>query len=396
MAAIIVGGTLYPFAFYQPLDGLGPVRTLLGTLSDRPGRGDFLANILLYMPLGFFYVRAIPRSVPAPARIALAVLSGAILSLSMELSQYYDEGRRPTATDVYSNVLGTALGAAAGCVMQTNVRWPGLREAALNRVPILLLTAWLAYRLYPYVPTIDLHKYWDALKPVVLHPSLTAYDLFRHTTIWLAIGALIGGIGGHRRAWLLFPLFAGTVLGAKVLIITTMLSLAEVSGAALALLLLLFLPSRKRLRAGIAGLLLGIYVVTLRLEPFEFFPVPGPFGWVPFLSFTQGSIEVNVMSFLEKFFLYGSLIWLLSEALLPLWFSTALVGATLFLTSWAQTYLPGRSAEITDAVMALVIAAIIGVFRVEATAKPVPAAARPRTQLPSDPPNRTQTVQPRR
>ena len=50
------------------------------------------------------------------------------------------------------------------------------------------------YRLYPYVPTIDLHKYWDALKPVVFHPRPTGYDLFRYTAIWLTIGSLIESV----------------------------------------------------------------------------------------------------------------------------------------------------------------------------------------------------------
>jgi len=27
------------------------------------------------------------------------------------------------------------------------------------------------------VPTIDLHKYWDTLKPIVLTPNLSTYDL---------------------------------------------------------------------------------------------------------------------------------------------------------------------------------------------------------------------------
>jgi VanZ family protein len=35
----------------------------------------------------------------------------------------------------------------------------------------------------------------------------------------------------------------------------------------------------------------------------------------------------------------------------------------LFAASWAETYLPGRSAEITDALMALLIGVIIAVVK---------------------------------
>src|SRR5258707_1080227 len=72
----------------------------------------------------------------------------------------------------------------------------------------------------------------------------------------------------------------------------------------------------------------------------------------------QGSIDVDVLSFLEKFFLYGSLIWLLVEAGISHRSSTLSVGGTLLVTSIAETYLPHRSAEITDALMALLIAVI--------------------------------------
>ena len=65
------------------------------------------------------------------------------------------------------------------------------------------------------------------------------------------------------------------------------------------------------------------------------------------------------MSFLEKAFLYGSLIWLLDRAGLGLTKSTILVALMLFATSWAETYLPGRSAEITNSLMALLIGVII-------------------------------------
>jgi multisubunit Na+/H+ antiporter MnhB subunit len=68
------------------------------------------------------------------------------------------------------------------------------------------------------------------------------------------------------------------------------------------------------------------------------------------------------MSFLEKAFLYGALIWLLGKSGLGTRVSTILVAILLFATSWAETRLPGRSAEITDALMALLIGAVIVVL----------------------------------
>jgi VanZ family protein len=69
------------------------------------------------------------------------------------------------------------------------------------------------------------------------------------------------------------------------------------------------------------------------------------------------------MSFLEKAFLYGALIWLLDKSGLRTGMSTILVAIMLFAASWAETYLPDRSAEITDALMALLIGVIIAVVK---------------------------------
>ena len=46
-------------------------------------------------------------------RVALITAGGALLSIAIELTQYFDAARYTAASDVYANVLGTFLGAAA-------------------------------------------------------------------------------------------------------------------------------------------------------------------------------------------------------------------------------------------------------------------------------------------
>jgi hypothetical protein len=79
------------------------------------------------------------------------------------------------------------------------------------------------------------------------------------------------------------------------------------------------------------------------------------FGWVPFWSMMHGSISVAMQAFFEKFYQYGGLIWLCEQAGLPLVPATGLVSILLLGTSYAEIYLPGRSGEITDTVMAIAI-----------------------------------------
>lgn len=177
------------FAFRPADDGIrAALRALLESWADRPGRITFLANVLLYMPLGFFAIHALGRRGGAAARMVLITLFGAFLSVSMELLQYFDAGRITDAPDVYANTLGTLIGAAAGSLLTESIRWSFLSEIAVARVPILLLVAWVGYRLFPFVPTLDLHKYWSAIKPAINNPVPTHYDLFRYTAMWLGIG----------------------------------------------------------------------------------------------------------------------------------------------------------------------------------------------------------------
>ena len=354
---VIIYGSLYPFEFSVPAGERGPVSVLLGSWADRPSRGNFVANILLYMPLGFFGMLSFSRRVGFWLRLLLVVAGGAALSVTMELMQYYDAGRVTNASDVYTNTFGTLIAAPVAILFSGRRRFPLFLEIMARPVPTLLIAAWAGYRFYPFVPTIDLHKYWHALRPVILDPIPAPYPLYRHVSIWLTLFVLIEAILGRRRSAMLAPLFAAFVLSARVLIIATILSAAEVVGALVAVCLWpLLLGLNQRLRSGIVVLLLGSYVVMERLEPFGFRPFARPFGWVPFNSFMNGAVEVDVLSFLEKCFLYGSLLFLLGRAGMRPVFAAILVAGTLFATSWAETYLPDRSAEITDALMTLMIA----------------------------------------
>jgi VanZ family protein len=376
LAIVIAGviyGSLYPFNFIldRPIDA---VQVLLATWKVPAERGDFLANIVFYMPMGFFGVRAFRVGFGAPAGFMLAILLGVVLSTGCEIAQCYDVSRVPSANDVLSNTLGAALGAAAGTFLGGKfiLSWP--RAIRSDPFPTLLLASWAGYRLYPYVPVIDAHKYWEALKPVILQPQVSAYDLFRYTVMWLTVAALTETIVGQKRSRLCYLLLAACVLPAKVMIISQVVSLNEVVGIATGYFLWLALLALDRRRRALAVVLpLLAYVLLWRLEPFNFQAATRPCGWTLFYSFLNGSIEVNLQSFLEKVFYYGSSVWLSTEAGLRIRTAAVIVAAVLLCTSALEIYLPGRSAELTDMIMALVIAYLIKLMN---TAAGWPSAIR--------------------
>ena len=140
--------------------------------------------------------------------------------------------------------------------------------------------------------------------------------------------------------------------------IDAVLSPAEVAGGALATLVWWFF-SRLQSRALIVAVLFAGVVVIEALEPFQFSAVTHPFGWIPFAGFMRGSLEVNVRSFFQKVFTYGTLTWLIARAGYKFAIAAGLSCGLVLCLRLTQVFLPGRSAEITDPIMLLMVAGVM-------------------------------------
>jgi glycopeptide antibiotics resistance protein len=104
---------LEPFRFSIRHGNINAVGALVGSWAKPLQPIDFALNIALYLPLGVFGALSSPWRQRPWRRVALVTAGGALLSIAIELTQYFDVARYTAATDVYANVLGTFLGAAA-------------------------------------------------------------------------------------------------------------------------------------------------------------------------------------------------------------------------------------------------------------------------------------------
>ena len=102
----------------------GRSRRSLPGIWQLTGNGDALANILLYIPLGFFFVLGFRRGPAQNVGLVLATATGALLSLSMELTRSYDGGRVTSFSDFYTKM-------PAPCW----VRWPRRRSVPASGCP---------------------------------------------------------------------------------------------------------------------------------------------------------------------------------------------------------------------------------------------------------------------
>ena len=124
----IVYASLQPFGeWIAPLPGTPFF--LFAPWPPRWTRFDALANLLAYLPLGFF-VALIPRGRSAWSRLSVAVATGAALSFVMEALQMFLPPRDATVVDLLANTAGSAAGGLAALAFG---RWTRLREAIRNR-----------------------------------------------------------------------------------------------------------------------------------------------------------------------------------------------------------------------------------------------------------------------
>ncbi len=288
--------------------------------------------------------RGVNRRDGSPVLVAIAI--GFALSMCMEMTQFYDPGRRPEMADVYANTLGTIAGVVTALAIRRRVARP---------FAALLLACWLGNRLFPYFPHVDFHAHLDAGVWVLV-------EVLKQTVYWLAAAAILEAmVGVARSRWVLAATIA-IVLTARVFLIGGSISSSEILGAMLALLAWMVL-SRIERRTAIVSILFVAALIVQALQPFQFLLIPREFGWIPFASLIAAPRETAVLSFFEKAFLYGALVWLPVRAgasfAMAAGFGTALVLALRV----AQVYLPGRSAEITDAVMVLLLAGVMWLLR---------------------------------
>lgn len=69
---------------------------------------DVVANVLLYAPWGYLFIRYMPERL---RQTWLVLVLAAMLSIASEAVQVYSHGRFPSATDAACNVIGAGIGA---------------------------------------------------------------------------------------------------------------------------------------------------------------------------------------------------------------------------------------------------------------------------------------------
>jgi VanZ family protein len=156
-AGFVAYGSLVPLAFRaRPLGDAWSAFLHIPYLQlGIHSRADWVANILLYIPLAFFLSGWLSARVRPAAAMTAALLLCAALAVGIEFAQLFFPPRTVSKNDLFAELIGTALGIAlwhyAGA--QLMALWDDVQHGGRQgtRALIALYTgAYLAFALFPY------------------------------------------------------------------------------------------------------------------------------------------------------------------------------------------------------------------------------------------------------
>jgi VanZ family protein len=319
--ALIVYGSLYPFAFHS---GHTPVLQWVWA-SGVNGVRDIALNLVLYVPAGFLIV--------ASSRPRFPVLCATLVTLAvagtLECLQSFDLGRVSSTPDLLLNVIGGAFGA------WTAAHLPARIPPATAVVGIAILA-----RTFPFFPQ--------------LHPHLSAFrieGIFFAAVDWLALRfaltvALKRDNVTRELTWLML------LIPLQVVILDHSASLADVAGGLLAL-AIGHLSQPRCLRPWVVVSLIG-----RELLPLDFTSTAQPFHAIPFETYLAG-VPAGPVIFLGKLSLYLTAVWVCDPDVRRIWRTAAWMASLVMALEWLQRYLPGRTPDLTESLIVLIAAAVL-------------------------------------
>jgi glycopeptide antibiotics resistance protein len=362
-------------------------------------RTDFAANVLLFIPLAFFWMGALCADRPRSSGWLWAILlipAGAALSAAIEFTQIFFPPRVPTGSDIVGETTGGVLGVLCWLIAgQRITTWARMLAAAWRSsdVPALLLPAYLIALVVIHVLPLNLtlspveiyHKYRDGM--IILNPfhTMPSDNVFQvaEKHLWklvyfVPVGCMLAYLPPtswqQRKNW------------RRVL-------LAGVALTALTEFLKLFVIDRYfytgHLFVGTLGVMAGWCAIrAVRTGRFRFFPGPvwlavafilwltfvvittwqpftfnfeatfvevqwGKVSFIPFADYHRGEVYNAFDQFFHKVLLYVPLGVFLSRLTVRRLKYAGILATILGLAVAAffelgQLYLPGRYASITD------------------------------------------------
>ena len=309
----------------------------------------------LYIPLGMSGHLALRRGNSRLLQLWAPVGIAFVLSGSIEMAQVLVPGRYCSAFDWMDNVIGSAVGVAAGVLFE---RIAGLstlvvpRRGLADRPAIAVLCCWVASLVFPLYPTMSIFVLGDKLSLLTSDSMYRFLPWISAAICWFAAGRLLRALGA---TWIPFWLALSSMLIPAQLFIATRQPRPDEFIGAVTGIVLFWCFGSSRQSSYFAAWAFLVLLILRGLAPFQLAAAPRSFGWIPFDGFLAIDWQPGIRILLEKSFYYGAAIWLVRASGMRLRNAVIIMAAILAAIEAAQTLLPGRTPEITDPVMAILL-----------------------------------------
>ncbi|MBS1857298.1 MAG: VanZ family protein [Acidobacteria bacterium] len=356
LVALLLYGTLSPFHFDFARPGSPLIHFLHSWPTElTPGNiRDAVLNVAIFFPLGVVACATYTRHWNRRAGFVLALVHGSALSLGIELLQYYDASRFCSASDWLFDTLGTLLGAALALLFRSRIEDATSAAERRGAAPGLLLAGcWMAAQLYPLIPVITrarIGRGWAYL----IASQVSWTEVVAAAAGWFVFAIALRATW-EKISWRWVAL-AMLAVPLRLVIADRVAGKSDLLAAALALALWCATSDNARLGAGWVLLVVAIFV--RELAPFHFGRAHA-FSWIPFAASMEAEGTTNVAVILRKTFEYGAMIWLLRAGKVKYFAGAVTLAVALLAMEILQTRLPGRTPEITDSVLALIMGLVL-------------------------------------
>jgi VanZ family protein len=283
---LVVYGSLHPFAGWRDT-GVSPFAFLEGGWPRYWTAFDLLANVAVYLPLGFFLTLALSSLPGRFTALILAVLLAGGVSFGLETVQTWLPSRVPSNLDLACNTLGGLLGAVWARHVGPRIftRLAALEHRLIAPIPhaemgLTLLGLWLLVPISPETLLFgagDLRQMFGltgavpfaAASFVMIEASITAFNA-------VAVGLIVRMLCARLLfAYLIVPLFLLLTLAVATLAAAILVNPADA---------LAWLTPGAKLGLLLAG---GILAVAIALPP-------TPRLMITALALMAGTVLVNM------------------------------------------------------------------------------------------------------
>ncbi len=360
---LIAYGSLYPFNFdfnrSLPTDFVA----WLQNWEQRTIRSDLIANILLFIPFGFLGALNIQqdgRRSPLLSAIWL-LLMGIAFALSLQILQFYLPSRVPHAADALVNSIGILLGISlAAYTNSQRIRRLIPQQFQFHLTPALLvLCLWLGWAFFPYIPVFETKQIGLGIESVY-NSQWHWQDWLKFLLFWLMFYLSLSRVMSRDYTVSVLLVLSIFIFAIKLSMFRSQIGWSEITAVPLALILHRSLSGK--LKFTMISLLAATILLLDFVSPLRWIQDLGSVNqvqWIPFKKFLGGSTWYHLSNLFQYSLLVTSLGYALARWLNSYRSAFVLVMALILALSVLQLFLQGKSPDVTDWILALILMTVL-------------------------------------